>query len=162
MGLNAIGKACSGFGASDGLQVQHAMEWLSESCLVCIHRRPEHSRSCKILFKCGEALVDFTIRAVHQTHMRRSALAPQSFAALAGITEQLQTQNVSEGNYLVHTSIFSHGFQTYTGKGVCVYLDCLIGDQRLLFFYARYSRRNPLPFEALIVFSVSQHSNNMR
>lgn len=78
--------------------------------------------------------------------MRRSALAPQSFAALAGVTEQLETQNVSEGNYSVYTSIFSHISQTYTEKGVCVYLNCLVGGQRLLFFYARCSRRNPLPF----------------
>lgn len=89
--------------------------------------------------------VDFTIRAVHQTHMRRSALAPQLFAAVAGVTTQLQTQNDSEGDYLVHTSMFSHVFQTYTGIGVCVYLNCLVGDQRFLFFYARCSRRNPLP-----------------
>lgn len=58
--------------------------------------------------------------------MRRSALAPQSFAALAGVTEQLETQNVSEGNYSVYTSIFSHIFQTYTEKGYVSILIALL------------------------------------
>lgn len=49
--------------------------------------------------------IDWFIRPVHQRHLRRSALAPQLFAAVAGITKQQRTQNVTEGKLL---GVFIH------------------------------------------------------
>lgn len=74
----------------------------------------------------------FYCRVFQQRHLRISALAPQLFAAVAGITKQLQIQNVSERKLLGVLCIFSHVFRTYKGKRVWVYLNCLVGSRRSL------------------------------